>query len=126
MKQIKRNQFQRGTSILHPVPILLLHFPLMYRPVAKKIGEKELKLKPSAAAINPLTNDVWILSAVNQLLIVTDRKGNIKSVYTLNPTIFKQPEGIAFTPWGDLLISNEATDKYETSTLLIFKPQKRG
>jgi hypothetical protein len=60
------------------------------------------------------------------LLIVTDRKGNTKEVYTLNPAIFKQAEGITFTPWGDLLISNEASDKYETSTLLIFKPQKRG
>jgi uncharacterized protein YjiK len=94
--------------------------------VTKKTREKELKFKPSATAINPRTNDVWILSAVNQLLIVTDRKGNTKEVYTLNPAIFKQAEGITFTPWGDLLISNEATDKYETSTLLIFKPQKRG
>jgi len=95
-------------------------------PIAKKTRENKLKFKPSAAAINPLTNDVWILSSVNQLLIVTDNKGNTKNVFTLNPAIFKQPEGIAFTPWGDLLISNEATDKYETSTLLIFKPQKRG
>ena len=92
----------------------------------KKTGEEDLKFKPSAAAINPLTNDVWILASTNQLLIVTDRKGNTKAVYTLNPVIFKQPEGITFTPWGDLLISNEASDKYETSTLLIFKPQKRG
>ncbi|MEP6951523.1 MAG: SdiA-regulated domain-containing protein [Ginsengibacter sp.] len=101
-------------------------FSIDVLPVEKKTGEKKLKLKPSASAVNPLTNDVWILSSTNQLLVVTDRKGNTKEVYTLNPTIFKQPEGITFTPWGDLLISNEATDKYETSTLLIFKPQKRG
>ena len=94
--------------------------------IAKKIGEKKLKFKPSAAAINPLTNDVWILASTNQLLIVTDRKGTTKEVYTLDPVIFRQPEGITFTPWGDMLISNEASDKYETSTLLIFKPQKRG
>jgi uncharacterized protein YjiK len=101
-------------------------FSINVDPIAKKTRENKLKFKPSAAAINPLTNDVWILSSVNQLLIVTDNKGNTKNVFTLNPVIFKQPEGIAFTPWGDLLISNEATDKYETSTLLIFKPQKRG
>ena len=101
-------------------------FSIDARSIAKKTGKEELKLKPSAAAINPLTNDVWILSSIDQLLIVTDREGTTKSVYTLNPAIFKQPEGITFTPWGDLLISNEATDRYETSTLLIFKPQKRG
>jgi uncharacterized protein YjiK len=94
--------------------------------IAKRTREKDLTLMPSAATVNPLTKDVWILASSNQLLIVTDRKGNTKAVYTLNPVIFRQPEGIAFTPWGDLLISNEASDKYETSTLLIFKPQKRG
>jgi len=101
-------------------------FSIDVKNIAKKTGQEELKFKPSAAAINPKTHDVWILSSTNQLLIVTDNKGNTKEVYTLNPTIFKQPEGITFTPWGDLLISNEATDKYETATLLIFKPQKRG
>jgi len=43
----------------------------------------------------------------------------------LDPLIYRQPEGIAFTPWGDLLISNEAGDKYGTSTLLILKPRKK-
>lgn len=93
--------------------------------VAKKLGEEKLKLKPSAATINPFTNDVWILASSNQLLIVTDRKGNPREIYTLNPVVFNQPEGITFTPWGDLLISNEAGDKYGTATLLIFKPRKK-
>jgi hypothetical protein len=68
---------------------------------------------------------VWIIASTNQLLIVTDKKGNVKEVYTLDPLIFNQPEGITFTPWGDLLISNEAGDKYGTATLLIFKPAKK-
>jgi uncharacterized protein YjiK len=101
-------------------------FSIDVHPIAKRTRDEKQKFKPSGAAINPVTKDVWILSSTNQLLIVTDGKGNTKAVYTLNPSIFKQPEGITFTPWGDLLISNEATDKYETSTLLIFKPQKRG
>jgi len=100
-------------------------FSINVTPIAKKTDNKKLQLKPSAAAINPVTNDVWILASNNQLLVVTDRKGNTKEVYTLNPIIFTQPEGITFTPWGDLLISNEASDKYSTATLLIFKPKKR-
>jgi hypothetical protein len=93
--------------------------------IAKAIGEEKIKFKPSAAAINPITKDVWIVSSTNQLLVVTDNYGKVKSVYTLNPIIFRQPEGITFTPWGDLLISNEAGDKYGTSNILIFKPKKR-
>ncbi len=100
-------------------------FSIDVDPIAKKTGVEKLKFKPSAAAINPVTNDVWILSAINQLIVVTDRKGNTKEVYTLNPIIFTQAEGITFTPWGDLLISNEAGDKYGTATLLFFKPKKR-
>ncbi len=100
-------------------------FSINVKTIAEKIGEEKIKLKPSAAAINPLTKDVWILASVNQLLIVTDRKGNTKEVCTLDPVIFNQPEGITFTPWGDLLISNEAGDKYGTASLLIFKPKKR-
>ena len=92
--------------------------------VAKKIGLDKIKFRPSAAAINPLTHDVWVVCSGNGLIIVMDHKGNMKDVYTLNTGIFNKPEGITFTPWGDLLISNEAGDKYSSATLLIFKPKK--
>ncbi|MEP7251573.1 MAG: hypothetical protein ABI683_04310 [Ginsengibacter sp.] len=92
--------------------------------VAKKIGLDKIKFRPSAAAINPLTHDVWVVCSGNGLIVVMDHKGNMKDVYTLNTGIFNKPEGITFTPWGDLLISNEAGDKYSSATLLIFKPKK--
>lgn len=92
--------------------------------IAKKTGEKKLKFKPSAATINPLTGDLWILSSANEMLVVTDRDGNVKQAYKLNPSIFTQPEGITFTPSGDLIISNEAGNKYNRASLLIFKRKK--
>lgn len=92
--------------------------------IAKKLGKEKLKFKPSSATINPVTGDVWILAATNQLLVVTDRQGNCKEVCTLDPVIFPQAEGITFTPWGDLIIASEAGDKYNTGTLLIFKLKK--
>ena len=92
--------------------------------IAKKTGLKKLKFEPSAAAINPLTGDLWILSSVNELLVISDRNGNCKEAYSLNPAIFTQPEGITFTPAGDLIISNEAGNKYNTASLLIFKRKK--
>jgi len=42
-------------------------------------------------------------------------------MYTLSLFIFKHPDGIAFTPWCDLIISNEAGGNYGTAHLLIFK-----
>ena len=84
-----------------------------------------MKLKPSAIAINPVTNEFYILASVNKLLVVTDRQGKFKALYELDPAIYKQPEGIAFTPWGDMLISNES---HETglATILIIKNKQKG
>ncbi len=92
--------------------------------IAKKTGKDKIKFKPSAAAINPITQDLWILSAVNHLLVITDANGIFKDAFYLNPGQFTQPEGISFTPWGDLLISNEAGNKYNMATLFIFKRKK--
>ncbi len=101
-------------------------FKIDRNPIAKKLGIDKIKFRPSGAAVNPITKDIWVLSSTNQIIVVMDNKGNVKDVYTLNPVIFNQPEGITFTPWGDLLIANEAGDKYDSATLLIFKHKKRG
>jgi uncharacterized protein YjiK len=95
------------------------------QPVDEKLGEKKMKIKPSATAINPVTNDLYILSSINHLLIVTGRDGTFKDVFQLNPAIYKQAEGIAFTPAGDMIISNES---HETglANILIIKNKKKG
>jgi uncharacterized protein YjiK len=68
---------------------------------------------------------LYILASVNKLLVIADKKGNVKNVYTLDPATFNQPEGITFTPSGTLIISNEKGDE-DNATLLIFKPQKKN
>lgn len=100
-------------------------FQMDVDPIAKKSKDDKFHFKPSAAAINPITNELYILASVNKLLVIADRKGKVKNVYTLDPTTFNQPEGITFTPSGDLLISNEKGDE-DAATLLIFKPIKKG
>jgi hypothetical protein len=65
------------------------------------------RFKPSAAAIHPITQDLYIISAVNNCLVVTDAKGGFKEVYFLTKKLFKQPEGLTFSPNGDMYISNE-------------------
>lgn len=100
-------------------------FSIDVKQIAQKTGEEKLQFKPSAAAINPVTNELYILASVNKLLVIADRKGNVKEVYPLDPVIYKQPEGITFTPWGDLLISNEAGES-GNANILIFKPKKKG
>ncbi len=88
--------------------------------IDKLINLKETKFKPSAAAINPLTHELYILASVNKLLVIADKNGNVKTIYPLRPSIYKQPEGMTFTPAGDLLISNES-DKQGDADILVIK-----
>jgi uncharacterized protein YjiK len=93
--------------------------------IAEMNGEKKLHFKPSAASINPVTNELYIVSSVNKLLVIAGRNGDVKEVYPLDPKIYKQPEGITFTPGGDMLISNEAAESGNPN-ILILKPKKKG
>jgi len=81
------------------------------------------KFKPSAAAIHPVTGDLYIVSSVNKCLVISDTKGAVKKVYPLDADLYKQPEGIAFTPSGDMFISNEAADQ-GLPNILYFKYKK--
>lgn len=88
--------------------------------IEQKFGNKISKFKPSASAINPVTGELYIISAVNKLLVIADANGKAEDVYPLNPKVFKQPEGLTFTSKGDLLISNEAAD-IGVANILLFK-----
>lgn len=92
--------------------------------VRKIVNDAEAKFDPSAAAIHPLNNRLYILSSAGNLLVVATLQGEVLEAYNLNPDVFPQSEGIAFAPNGDMLITNEK--KHGEPTLLRFpyKPQK--
>jgi hypothetical protein len=100
-------------------------FSIKARKVLRRLEDDKKDLKPSAAAIHPLTKDLYIVSSVNKALIIASREGKVHSVYPLDPKLFKQPEGIAFTPAGDMLISNEAAE-VGPGNILIFKYKPKG
>jgi len=91
--------------------------------IRAQINEDDQKLKPSAAAINPLTGELYILASVNKALVILNKDHSLKSSYKIDPSLFKQPEGITFTPKGDLIISNEAVEK-SGADILFFKYNK--
>ncbi len=94
-------------------------------PLFQKLGSKKEKIKPSAAAIHPITKDLYVLCSVNKIIFIQNEQGKLKDVITLNPKLYKQPEGMAFTPNGDLIISNEVyLEGY--ATLLLLKNKKKG
>jgi uncharacterized protein YjiK len=82
-------------------------------------GKKKIAFHPSALSKNPQTNEWYILSSVNKLLIIADTNWNVKEVFPLNPGLFGQPEGIAFDKENNLYISNEG-DKLRPGNILKF------
>ena len=95
------------------------------KPIDKELGGEKIKFKPSATAINPVTNELYILASIDHLLVVTDRQGKFKELYQLDPAIYKQAEGLAFTPAGDMIISNESHGT-GPANILIIKNKKKG
>lgn len=77
------------------------------------------KFKPSALAVDPLTQDIYILASAGKLLVVLSADYKVKNAVRLSPKIYAQPEGICFSPKGDLFISNEGKDKKATIYHLI-------
>ena len=86
--------------------------------IRKKAPEKTSKFQPSAAAIHPVLNRLFIISSASNQLVIADTDGNVESVYVLAKKFFPQPEGITFKNNGDMYISNEGVTS--KSTLLKF------
>lgn len=99
------------------IKISTLDIPEKYPSKSKK-KSGEIKFKPSAVAIHPITNEIYVLASVGNKLIVLNRNGEVVYKTGLDKKFFPQPEGIAFSPEGSLFICNEGGDG--TGTLLRF------
>jgi len=91
---------------------------------ALKKAKKEMPLQPSAIAIHPITNDFYILAAVGNALLVTDRQANLKHCYYLNPKKIEQPEGLAFDKDGNLYMASESQKKKARIFRFDYKPDR--
>jgi DNA-binding beta-propeller fold protein YncE len=76
-------------------------------------GDKKKKKKaimPSSIGIHPLTGEIYITDGPKSRLAILQPSGKILKVIELGKE-FAQPEGVSFSPSGDLFISNEGTSK---------------
>ena len=99
-------------------------FSINVKEIAATMGKEKMEFKPSAASINPKNGLLYIISAINKLLVVTDVNGNFKNAYQIDPDIFKQPEGLSFTPSGGMIVSNESAGT-GVADILFFSYNKK-
>ena len=89
-------------------------------PEQKKEGKnKAVKFHPSCLAKNPADNNWYVISSINKQLFIFDDHFNFLQIIDLDPSLFRQPEGLTFNSKGDMLVSNEANGG--TATILYFK-----
>jgi uncharacterized protein YjiK len=90
--------------------------------IKKMSPTKTSKFQPSAAAIHPILNKLFIVSSASNQLLIADRDGNPESVFHLSKKLFPQPEGITFKSNGDMYISNEGVASRSTLLKFLYKP----
>jgi uncharacterized protein YjiK len=66
--------------------------------------------RPSGIAVHPLTGQTFIIASDGKKLLVLAQDGHKEALISLNPSTFKQPEGICFAPNGDLFIASEGKE----------------
>jgi uncharacterized protein YjiK len=110
-------RFDLQTQKFQPEPL----FTIQVDSIRKKLNDDTVKFKPSAAALHPVTGELYIVASVGKLLVVADPSGQVKQVFRLDPLLFNQPEGIAFAPNGDLYISNEGGEGVATILKFSYK-----
>ncbi|MTI40213.1 SdiA-regulated domain-containing protein [Fulvivirga lutimaris] len=90
-----------------PSPLFFIEKKDLEKFIEKREHFNSIKdFDPSAIAVHPQTSDIYILSA-DHVLVVYSAELKLKEVVKLNKKIFYQPEGICFSPQGQLFISSE-------------------
>ena len=69
---------------------------------------------PSDMAVNPIDGKLYVIEGIKPKLILLTAEGKIERVIPLHDKDFPQPEGITFSPNGDLYISNEGRNGVAT------------
>lgn len=80
---------------------------------------EEKDFKPSAIAVHPFTENIFVLSVSKRKLLEVNRQGVVLQRYELKGDLFKQPEGLTFSANADLYISNEGAGG--KGNILLFK-----
>lgn len=98
--------FDLATRHFDPDPF----FHISFKDIFIKLENYNAECKPSAAAINPVNNKLYIIASVGKLLMECNVNGKLEKIFKLNPNHFPQPEGISFANNGDMYISNEGLE----------------
>lgn len=92
-------------------------------PIFREVkGKLKKKFNPGEINIHPQTGDYYILDGSEPKVLIVGKDGKSKELFLLQLKDFQNPEGLTFSPEGDLYISNEA----EGASANILKVSLKG
>lgn len=101
-------------------PLFVVHQEdVNQRIIERESGFKIREFAPSGIAIHPQSSNIYIISHQGKALVVLDKSFNVLEAVRLSSRVFKQPEGICFSPDGTLYISNEG--RGGVANILLFE-----
>jgi sugar lactone lactonase YvrE len=112
--------FNLASGKLNEQPFLLIH-----KKDFEEKGGEALDFYPSAIAVQPKTHDLYILSTKKtKALAVYSYEGKLKSFQLIDKEEMSQPEGICFSPAGELYMSTQARHG-QAAKIFLFHPPRR-
>ncbi|HEY6504631.1 MAG TPA: hypothetical protein VIZ28_11700, partial [Chitinophagaceae bacterium] len=99
-----------------------VYFTIEWKEIRRMAKNSQIECRPSAAALNPVMDKLFIIASVGKVLLQCSREGVLEQVYKINADHFQQPEGITFAPNGDMYISNEGVQG--KGSILFFPYEK--
>ena len=112
-------QFMTGDSLVKSG-----NFSIDVSKIEALSADKKINFRPSCFAKSPGTNEWFVISSINKMLVVLDAAWKVKEVHPLNPSFFRQPEGMAFDTNANLYISNEGDDLSGATVLKFVRATK--
>ena len=71
------------------------------------ISDLTYSFNPSAIAIHPIDDEIYVLSSPIPQLAIFTRDWKLRKIFPLDPSMYKQPESMCFDSSGTLYIGNE-------------------
>lgn len=111
-------RFDLATNSFDPNPA----FTINIAEIQNLLSDDEAEFKPSAAGISPVDGKLYIVASVGKVIVVADSKtGKVEKVFRIDPVMYNQPEGMTFSPNGDMYISNEGGEGIATILKFVYK-----
>jgi uncharacterized protein YjiK len=99
------------------------NYSKLYDDYVAKASPKGLDFTPTSVAVHPLDGNIYVLSSLNNTIVVLNQGGEIVEMTKLKKDQHIAPSGICFDEEGTMYISNEAKDG-KPAKMFEYKMQK--